>query len=130
VGPVARRIVLIDDDEDLRTVLSELLVRGGHEVLEASDGPTGLALIVAKLPDVAIVDIGLPKLDGHEIARRVRTALGQAVWLVALTGQTKDAERVAALASGFDTHLTKPLDIDLVKLMLSTSRRRTVVPIA
>jgi len=129
IRPLSRRIVLVEDDDDLRTILRELLESCGHEVMEARDGISGLGLILGQKPDVAMVDIGLPGLSGHDIARQVRDAMGQTVWLVALTGQTKDAERVAALASGFDTHLTKPVDIDMVKLMLSTSRR-PIVPIA
>jgi CheY-like chemotaxis protein len=116
----ARRIVLVENDDILREAFRELLEQSGHRVTEARDGIEGLARILAEKPDVAIVDIGLPGMDGHEVARRVRAALGHSVLLVAMTGYGQESDRLRALSGGFDTHLTKPFDIKLVEQMLET----------
>jgi CheY-like chemotaxis protein len=116
----ARRIVLVENDDILRGAFRELLEQSGHRVTEARDGIEGLARILAEKPDVAIVDIGLPGIDGHEVARRVRAALGRSVLLVAMTGYGQESDRLMALAGGFDTHLTKPFDIKLVERILET----------
>jgi CheY-like chemotaxis protein len=89
-------------------------------VKEARDGIEGLARILAEKPDVAIVDIGLAGMDGYEVARRVRAALGHSVLLVAMTGYGQESDRLRALSGDFDTHLTKPVDIKLVERMLET----------
>ena len=69
---------------------------------------------------VAIIDIGVPGMDGYEVARRVRAALGQSVLLVAMTGYGQESDRLQALSAGFDTHLTKPVDIELVERILES----------
>jgi CheY-like chemotaxis protein len=112
--------VLVENDDILREAFRELLEQSGHRVTEARDGIEGLARILAEKPDVAIVDIGLPGIDGHEVARRVRAALGRSVLLVAMTGYGQESDRLMALAGGFDTHLTKPFDIKLIERMLET----------
>jgi PAS domain S-box-containing protein len=117
-GADARRIVLVDDNDNLRGSFREVLEESGHHVREARDGIEGLAIILAEKPDVAIVDIGLPGMDGYEVARRVRAALGHSVLLVAMTGFGGQSDRLQALSSGFDTHMTKPVDIELVARML------------
>ena len=122
---VARRIVLVDDNDDMGLLFRTVLEQRGHHVKEARDGIEGLALILAEKPDVAIVDISLPGIDGYEVARRVRAALGLSVWLVALTGYGDESDRLQALSAGFDTHMTKPVDIELVERMLETSRSRS-----
>ena len=113
-----RRIVLIEDNDDLRGTFRELLEQSGHQVEEARDGNEGVARIIAERPDVALVDIGLPGMDGYEVARRVRAVLGQSVMLIAMTGYGQRSDRLQALAAGFDTHLTKPIDIGAVELLL------------
>ncbi|MDO9016838.1 MAG: response regulator [Deltaproteobacteria bacterium] len=113
-----RRIVLVDDSDDLRESLREVLELGGHHVVEARDGIAGLACILAERPDVAMVDISLPGMDGYEVARRVRAALGASVALVAMTGYGRESDRVAALAAGFDSHLPKPVDFDRLDALL------------
>ena len=119
----ARRIVLVDDNDDVRVGFREALEHSGHDVKEARDGIEGLAIILAEKPDVAIVDIGLPGMDGYEVARRVRAALGHSVLLVAMTGYGQESDRLQALSAGFDTHMTKPIDIELVERMLALSTR-------
>jgi DNA-binding response OmpR family regulator len=126
-SPVAaatsRRIVIVDDEDDLRMMSRIVLEQRGHKVKEARDGVDGLALILAEKPDVAIVDIGLPGMNGYEVARNVRAAVGYAVLLVALTGLAKDSDRLEALAAGFDAHMTKPVDIERVERMLQLVER-------
>ncbi len=113
-----RRIVLIEDNDDLRGIFREMLEDHGHHVKEARDGNEGVAFILAERPDVALVDIGLPGMDGYEVARRVRAALGKSILLVAMTGHGQKSDRLQALSAGFDTHLTKPIDIASVELLL------------
>ena len=114
----ARRILLVDDNDDLRGVFREVLEQSGHHVKDARDGIEGLALILAERPEVAIVDIGIPGMDGYEVARQVRAALGHSVRLVAMTGHGRASDRIQALSAGFDMHMIKPVDIELVERML------------
>lgn len=104
------RIVLVEDNDDIRDMLEAMLANDGHHVSTAKDGPSGLALILADWPDAAIVDIGLPGFDGHELARSIRAAQSSRppVRLLALSGWGRLTDREAALAAGFDAHLTKP----------------------
>ena len=111
-------IAIVDDNEDSCEMLQELLRRAGHDVEAAFDGETGAELIERIRPDVAIVDIGLPKLTGYEVAQRIR---GQrtcdGTYLVALTGYGSSTDRAAATKAGFDEHLVKPFqprDLDKV----------------
>ena len=105
-----RTIVVIEDSDDLRELFVLVLERSGHTVTAARDGIEGLGKILAERPEVAIVDIGLSGLDGYEVARRVRAALGDSLLLVATTGYGQESDRLSALAAGFDLHLVKPLD--------------------
>ena len=107
-GP-ARRVLVVEDNDDARETLRNLLHLFGHEVHEARDGDTGVEEARRLAPDVALIDIGLPGIDGYEVARRIRADVPRAR-LVAVTGygQPDDLER--ARAAGFDAHLVKPLD--------------------
>ena len=106
-------IVLVEDNEDIRESMQELLTELGHEVHAASDGPSGAALILELEPDVAIVDIGLPGIDGYEVAARVRPQLGhERLRMVAMTGYGDASDRRRTREAGFDTHLLKPAGID------------------
>ena len=101
-------------------MMRELLEMEGFRVDVAIDGPQGIEQALALRPSVAIVDIGLPEMDGYEVARRVRAALGSGITLVALTGygQPDDFER--ATQAGFDVHLTKPVNLaDLEEILKS-----------
>ena len=103
-------IVLVEDQEDAREMMAELLQLEGHEVHAARDGRGGLAMILEHRPQVALLDLGLPHLNGFELARRVREALGPAISLVALSGYGQPEDVRAAQAAGFDCHLAKPVD--------------------
>src|SRR3954451_20078231 len=102
-----RRILLIDDEDDVRLSLRLLLEVSGYEVEEADDGLDGVQKALSWGPDVALVDLDMPVMDGYGLARRVREALGGAIRLIALTGRD---DRDRALAAGFDDHLLKPAD--------------------
>jgi two-component system, sensor histidine kinase len=104
-----RSILLVEDNRDARDMLRQLLEMEGHDVLDAADGTTGIALAVEHRPDIAIVDIGLPDVDGYEVARRIRAASGKRMRLVALTGYGQPEDVRRALAAGFDIHLVKPV---------------------
>jgi len=107
------RIVLVEDNADAREALRELLRFEGHVVDVAADGLAGLRAIYDHRPDVAIIDIGLPLLDGYQVAQRVRADRGLAgVRLVALTGYGQPKDRERATAAGFDNHVVKPVDAD------------------
>jgi signal transduction histidine kinase/CheY-like chemotaxis protein len=118
---VTRRhdVLLIEDNEDSRELLSLLLGERGHRVCSAADGLSGVDAALAKRPDVMLVDIGLPGLDGYGVAKRVREAYGDAPYLVALTGYGQPEDRARALASGFDEHVTKPVDIKAIERLLA-----------
>ena len=105
------RIVLVEDNADSREMMAFMLRSRGHEVHEAVDGVAGAAEILRLKPDVAIVDLGLPGLDGYEVARSIRrdgTTAG--VELIALTGYGRPEDRQHAMEAGFDAHLVKPID--------------------
>jgi CheY-like chemotaxis protein len=118
-GVSGRHVLLIEDSEDNREMMRELLEMEGFRVDVAADGEDGIQQALALRPSVALVDIGLPTMDGYEVARRVRAALGGCITLVALTGygQIEDAER--ATAAGFDAHLTKPVALDRLAALLA-----------
>ena len=109
--PKGARVVVIEDNEDSRDLLCQLLARAGFECHSAPDGRSGLELIERIKPDAAIIDVGLPELDGFAIARRIRAEARYGhVSLVALTGYGQAADRLHALEAGFDEHLVKPID--------------------
>jgi signal transduction histidine kinase/ActR/RegA family two-component response regulator len=110
-GP-PRRVLIVEDNADAREMLRRWLELAGHDVRVAVDGPSGVAAALASAPDVALIDLGLPGLDGYEVARRIRaSAPGAAVRLVAVTGYGQQEDRARAHAAGFDAHLVKPVDV-------------------
>jgi len=118
-----RRVVLVDDSDDLRELFEELLRTAGHGVSTGADGPAGVDAIMKARPDVAFVDVGLPGFDGYEVARRVRAALGDAVVLVAMTGYGQNEDRARSMDAGFDRHLTKPVDIGALERLVADAPR-------
>jgi CheY-like chemotaxis protein len=110
---VKRRILVVDDHPDSAESLVLLLRLKGHDVSLAHDGPAALEEFAREMPELALLDIGLPGLDGYEVARRAR-ALDPAMKcrLVALTGYAGDRERRLAREAGFDEHLVKPVPFD------------------
>lgn len=106
-----RRVLVVEDNPDARQMLVFLLKRAGHDVRAAEDGYTALGAAAAFAPEVVLLDVGLPGLDGYAVARRLRTSPATAdALLVALTGYGQASDRDKALAAGFDHHLLKPSD--------------------
>ena len=106
----AKRVLLVDDHTDAREMYTLVLRTAGHDVYEAGDGPSALALFNRIPLDVAIVDIGLPGMDGYELARQIRSApKGRSVGLIALTGYGLPEDGKRSEAAGFDRHLVKPV---------------------
>ena len=116
---MSRTILLIEDDADAREVLQLSLEAEGQQVVVAADGAQGIALAAAIRPAVVFVDLGLPDLDGLEVARRLRALLGPTVRMIALTGYGRSEDRDATAAAGFDGHLTKPIGVDALLALLA-----------
>jgi CheY-like chemotaxis protein len=125
--PPAQRssILLVEDNEDAGTTLAEVLALGGHTVHTVTTGRAALDAIARAAPQVLICDIGLPDMTGHEVVRAVRAAArGREVFAMALTGYAQPEDREAALAAGFDAHLSKPPAIEELQALLSEAARR------
>lgn len=123
---VARlRILVVEDNDDAREMLRTLLQMAGHEVHEAADGLEALQVAGRVRPDVALIDIGLPGLDGLEVASRLRAGVdGNRPLLAAVTGYGQMNDRRKAIDAGFDLHLTKPVDPERLNEALSLAARR------
>jgi CheY-like chemotaxis protein len=126
---VRRRILVADDNSDALESLATLLELGGHEVFSAANGALALESAERHLPEVALLDIGMPKLDGYEVARRIRAQpWGRSITLVALTGWGQDSDRRRSGEAGFDSHLVKPLDLDKLTELLGRLPTRAPEP--
>jgi len=113
------RIVVIDDNDDIRETMQQLLQSLGHEVDVAADGLSGVALVLKERPQVALVDIGMPGLDGYQVAQKLRAELDPSqLRLVAMTGFGQSSDRDRALAAGFDSHLIKPARTEQIQRAL------------
>lgn len=116
-GPHDRplRAVVCDDAPDLRELVADLLRLRGHEVTVVEDGPSAVDLILRDKPDVALIDIGLPDMDGYEVARQIRKNLvGNRPRLIAMTGYGQASDRAAAFDAGFDAHIVKPASAEKI----------------
>jgi PAS domain S-box-containing protein len=111
-GGARRRILVIEDNADNREMTRMLLETLGHEVHEAADGASGVSLAVRLVPEVVLVDIGLPGLDGYEVARQIRAKLRGGVRLIAVSGYGQKEDRRRAFEAGFDDHLLKPVEAE------------------
>jgi signal transduction histidine kinase len=116
------RILLIEDNSDARESLALLLQTLGHRVETAATGPEGVTRALASRPEVVLIDLGLPGLDGHEVARQIRKALGEAVLLVALSGYTQEEDRSRAHEAGFNAHLPKPVELEELNRILAARK--------
>jgi CheY-like chemotaxis protein/anti-sigma regulatory factor (Ser/Thr protein kinase) len=116
-----KRILLADDNRDAAESLAIILRLEGHEVHLAHDGPAALAAFEANKPDVALLDIGMPRANGYEVARQIRAEPGgRDVLLIAITGWAQDSDKARSRAAGFDHHLTKPIEPQsLIELLAS-----------
>jgi PAS domain S-box-containing protein len=109
--PVSRKILVVDDNRDAAELLAEALRLHGHDVAVAHDGPSALHVVRDFAPDLAVLDIGLPGMDGHELAAELRGRIGGTVPLIALTGYGQDRDRAKSRAAGFSFHLVKPVNL-------------------
>jgi signal transduction histidine kinase/ActR/RegA family two-component response regulator len=120
---LSRRILIADDNVDAGDSLAMLLRGDGHDVKLVRDGEEALNVFAAFNPDVVLLDLGMPRVSGYEVARRLREN-DSAVLLVAITGWGQSADRAASAAAGFDHHLTKPVDYrELAKVLMPDSKR-------
>ncbi|EYF04937.1 hybrid sensor histidine kinase/response regulator [Chondromyces apiculatus] len=111
----AKCMLIVDDNIDAAEMLAEAFAAFGYVVHVAHDGPTALGLLQDHAPDIGLFDIGLPVMDGYELAGKVRELLGRGVLLVAVTGYGQESDVARATKAGFDRHATKP--VDLLKLV-------------
>jgi PAS domain S-box-containing protein len=124
----ASAVLLIEDNADARQSLRTLLEQDGHRVDDAADGPSGLDRAETTRPDIVLIDIGLPRMDGYEVARRIRARRGTAPILVAITGYGRADDRRLSLEAGFDAHLTKPVTPEQLAQVLAAEARRRAEP--
>ena len=124
--PRPRRILVVDDNHDAAASLAMLLDIDGHQTSTAHDGAAALAAIRERRPDLVLLDIGLPLLNGYEVCRRVRAEpWGSEVTLIALTGWGQDEDRERSRAAGFDGHLVKPVDFGALSHLLRSLRPKS-----
>ena len=118
------RVLIVDDVVDAAVGMARLLKMLECEVQIASDGPAALAIASQFVPDVVLLDIGLPGLDGHEVARRLRAdAATSKAWIVALSGYGHEAARQQSLDAGCNQHFTKPIRMEALEGLLAPRRR-------
>jgi DNA-binding response OmpR family regulator len=123
-GPHARRVLVVDDNEDAADSLAMLLSACGDAVRIAYDGEQAVELDDAFQPDVVLLDIGLPKISGYDVARQIRAKRGAQPLIVAITGWGQEEDRQRARDAGFDHHFTKPVDLDRLMEVVERDRPR------
>jgi CheY-like chemotaxis protein len=125
--PPKRRLLIVDDNEDVVRSLAMMLRLQGHEVRVAQDGPTALDIARSDPPQLVLLDLGMPGMDGYEVARKLRDLPGlEGVVLAALTGWAQEADRERTREAGFDAHLVKPVDHNQLQQLLA--QRETAAP--
>ncbi|HEV2950383.1 MAG TPA: response regulator [Gemmataceae bacterium] len=119
----SRHVLIVEDNADSRETLRTLLTLWGHQVTVAENGPRGVEKALTTQPEIALVDIGLPDLDGYQVAEQVRAApQGDGIYLIALTGYGQQGDRRRSLHAGFNAHLVKPVDPKELARMLAEAR--------
>ena len=114
-----RRILVVDDNRDSASTLSMILVHWGHEVRTEFDGEAAIATSEAFRPEVILLDIGLPKLDGYEVCRRIsKEPWSEGITVIALTGWGQDEDKARAREAGFQHHLVKPVDFSKLQELI------------
>ncbi|HEY7375166.1 MAG TPA: ATP-binding protein [Polyangia bacterium] len=117
---LGRRVLVVDDNEDAAAALAEALLDLGHAVEVAHDGPQALTKLETFSPDIALLDIGLPLMDGYELARRIRREPRlSGIKLVSITGYGQHSDRLRAQEAGFDVHLVKPVDLSVIERVIA-----------
>ena len=115
------RVLVAEDIPDAAEMMRLMIESMGHDVHVAADGVQALALAVEVAPHIALLDIGMPRMDGYEAARRIRSALGSRIVLVALTGWGQEQDQQRAYASGFDHHVTKPVEPEALESLIASA---------
>jgi signal transduction histidine kinase len=115
-----KRVLLVEDNSDARAMLRALLEADGHKVHDASDGPTGVELALRHDVEVALIDLGLPGIDGYEVARRIRAARGTGIRLISLSGYGQPEHYAQAKDAGFDAFLVKPVSPEILSEALAS----------
>ena len=124
LGAADVRVLIVDDNVDAATSLSYVLAIAGYQAAVAHDGRRALELAESLRPSVVLLDIGLPRMSGHEVARQIRAApWGRDVRLIAVTGWSHESERAKSLEAGFDAHLTKPIDPEVLLQHIALAAR-------
>lgn len=117
----SKRILVADDNRDGAETMSMLLQLSGHEVYLAHSGAEAFEVAKRERPDIAVLDIGMPDLNGYEVAERIRReAWGERIKLIAMTGWGQPEDKRRALAAGFNYHLTKPVDPTQLEALFTT----------
>ena len=120
----ALRVLVIEDNPDVARSIARLLAVAEHDVRVAQDGESGMRVAREFVPEAILLDLGLPVVDGLQVARRIRQEPGlRNVLLIALTGYGRDADRQATRDAGFDDHLAKPVDFKTIQNTLATVQR-------
>ena len=119
-GTVTRRVLVVDDNRDAADAMAVLLEADGHHVTTVYDGTAALASVTSEMPEVVLLDIGLPDVTGYEVAQRIRAMRGgDQLTVVAISGWGQARDKQLAFESGFDAHLTKPADPAQVRELLA-----------
>jgi CheY-like chemotaxis protein len=111
-------VLIVEDDDDSREMLGEWVSALGHRQLRAANAEEALRHALASRPDLALIDLGLPDVDGYEVARRLRAAAGESIRLIALTGYSDGASRQTADQAGFDDFVVKPVMPEVLEGLL------------
>lgn len=125
-APVAargRRVLIVEDNADSRNSLAMLLKLVGHEVLMAETGQQGIDMALAEKPDVALIDIGLPDMEGYDVASKLHDTLNNRIFLIALTGFSQPEDQQRAIEAGFNEHLAKPVKLQTLQAMFASLRQ-------
>ena len=118
---VSRRVLIVDDSHDAAESLAMMLQFDGHETHMAHDGFEAIDAAEQLRPEIVLLDIGLPRLNGYEACRRIRQEpWGKQMTLVALTGWGQEEDRQRSREAGFDTHMVKPIDFDVLRKLLAS----------
>jgi len=119
-----RRILVVDDNRDSADSLSTLMIAMGHDVRTAYDGQQSIELAAQYQPQVVLLDIGLPGMNGYDVARRLRDSHGAGMVLIAVSGYGQEEDRRRGREAGFDHHLLKPLNVGALEVLLAEAQGR------
>ena len=125
---MGKSILIVEDEQNIVDILSFNLSREGYDTLEAYDGPTGLQLALEQDPDLILLDLMLPGMDGFEVCRRIRAGNAQ-IGIIMLTARTQEMDKVTGLMTGADDYITKPFSMrELLARVKANIRRMSMVP--